>query len=488
MSQQVSTRKPLEQQVAELELDAPAVVGLARQSSGDGLSVTDQTAKLEAECRARGWALIEVVTEQDISGRRDLDRRPGLNRALELIEGGTATVLMPAYFDRLARRLDVQAEVMKRVEKAGGTIITPDAGEISSKTAVDKFTAGQLGLMAEFIADQAAEKTSMRKQISIDNGVPPFPGITPAYQRREDGTLEPHATNAPLVREAIRMRLRGESLAAIGQWLHANGLVRTATRAGKKQPTVERGEPMKMNARNVAQLFASKLLIGEIHFGGFKPNLDAIEKPITDRATFARLQEMSVPRGRKAKSVRLLARQGVVRCKSCGSKMSVRSTRYNGPGSELRPYYRCGNAYCTAKASARAPELEQLVLAETKTLAEGMRGTASLDRELEKARIARETAEQQLDDAVDAFDGITSPKTKEKLQALQHALDVAVAEHDRLGRLVSPELSVTPDKLESAPLDIQRRIIVGLVEAVWVSPGRGPIAERIVVEPKGAAK
>lgn len=44
-------------------------------------------------------------------------------------------MLVVAYFDRLFRRMAVQAEVVARVEAAGGRVLTADMGEISEATA-----------------------------------------------------------------------------------------------------------------------------------------------------------------------------------------------------------------------------------------------------------------------------------------------------------------------------------------------------------------
>jgi DNA invertase Pin-like site-specific DNA recombinase len=60
--------------------------------------------------------------EIDVSGKRPLVKRPGLLRAVEMVEAGQADHIVVAYFDRLVRSLKVQLEVIERVEKAGGEI------------------------------------------------------------------------------------------------------------------------------------------------------------------------------------------------------------------------------------------------------------------------------------------------------------------------------------------------------------------------------
>lgn len=68
--------------------------------------------------------------------------------------------------------------------------------------------------------------------------------------------------------------------------------------------------------------------LGELRFGDLvTPNSHpAIVPPDIWRA----VQRMRSPRGRRAKSERLLARLGVLRCGSCGARMVIGSTDQNG--------------------------------------------------------------------------------------------------------------------------------------------------------------
>ena len=59
-----------------------------------------------------------------MSGKTALDDRKGLREAIEAVEAGEADVIVTAYFDRLVRSLKVQAEVVQRVERAGGKVLT----------------------------------------------------------------------------------------------------------------------------------------------------------------------------------------------------------------------------------------------------------------------------------------------------------------------------------------------------------------------------
>ena len=73
-------------------------------------------------------------------------------------------------------------------------------------------------------------------------------------------------------------------------------------------------------------MVTSRAYLGEIHFGEYQPNLSA-HPAIVDTETW---QRVSVPRGRRAKSDRLLARLNVLRCGTCGARMVVGSTNNRG--------------------------------------------------------------------------------------------------------------------------------------------------------------
>src|SRR3954447_4271570 len=188
---------------------------VGRQSRGDGVSIEDQIVAMRAWCERQSPPVKvgAVYEEQDVSGRKPLAKRTGLKRAVEDVERGVSQMVLCAYFDRFARSVSTRAEVLTRVEAMGGVVMTLDMGRTSNATPVSKFSGVVLAAAAELMAEQAGEKTAVTKQRNIDNGIPPFPRITPAYERIESGKhkgrLRPHKTNAPLVRKACQMRAAG---------------------------------------------------------------------------------------------------------------------------------------------------------------------------------------------------------------------------------------------------------------------------------------
>lgn len=442
-------------------LDRVTVSGIVRQSNTrDGsASLDEQEAMIRAECERRGWHLAAVYVEQDVSGRRSLAKRPGLQAALEDIERGRSQVLATAYFDRFVRSLKTQHEVVERVERAGGHVFALDVGAVSQDTASQWLTSSMLGMVAEYYSRSVGERLAAGKAANVARGVPPFPRITPAYVRRADGTLEPHPVFGPLVAEACKLRAAGASFAKVQAFLVDGGLALTQ--------------------RGVISMLGSRLLVGEIHFGDLV-NLHAIDSPICDRATFRAMHKPRVAqRGRHAKSPQLLARLGVLVCGGCGARMSVHSA--GKKGGTTYPYYRCGDRECKARAIVAAKVADDAVRDEVLRLGEAVNGRATSDVDVEVARIAAADAEARLAKAIRTLVGLDDENaSKEVLDELKAERDAAHAEHARLAAFAADEVTLTTGQAWSvATLDERRRAIVDVVAKAVVAPGRG--TDRVVV-------
>ena len=116
-------------------------------------------------------------------------------------------------------------------------------------------------------------------------GANPWARVPLGYVRRDDGTLEPNRDEIPIVRKAFEMRAAGASHTQIREMLKSRGISRSH--------------------RGVQVMLSSRVVLGEVHFGSLV-NLHAHE-PILDRELWQRVQRMTIPRGRKPSSDRLLA-------------------------------------------------------------------------------------------------------------------------------------------------------------------------------------
>ena len=443
---------------------AVGVVRVSRVGDRDGerfVSPTEQRERIEKACTQDGLALVDVFEELDVSGGAPLARRPGLGRAVELVERGGADVLVVAYFDRLVRSLIVQREVVERVEVAGGAILAVDVGEVRADTASRWLSSTMLGMVAEYHRRVTAERTADAKQRAIARGVPPFPNVPPGYRRTADGSLKPNPREAKIVARAFDMRAAGSTVAEVREYLRDHGIERSF--------------------HGVQALLASRILLGELRFGKIvNPKAHAA---IVSRDVFNRVQRMRVARGRRPKSERLLARLGVLRCATCGARLVVGST--DQPSGRYW-FYRCNpTSDCPHRVTISADIAEEAVVNEVKRLLRGRRGTASLEKGLAKAEDDLAAREKALDAAVGAFTGLEDVESaRDRLLTLHDECDAARDRVDELRAASAPALTITAsDDWERLNLAERRALVRAIIERVDVAPGRG--ADRLRIQAFG---
>src|SRR5437763_817357 len=90
-----------------------------RSSSGAGLEA--QREAIIAECKRRGWQLVDIVEDAGYSAK-DL-KRPGIRAALDVLERGDAKALVVAKLDRLSRSMLDFTALMAKAQKQGWALV-----------------------------------------------------------------------------------------------------------------------------------------------------------------------------------------------------------------------------------------------------------------------------------------------------------------------------------------------------------------------------
>ena len=401
----------------------------------------------------RGERLVGApFPEIDVSGRMPLSERPGLLAAVEMIEAGRAEQLVVAYFDRLVRSLKVQLEVIERVERAGGEIFALDHGRLTNGTAAQRLSTNMLGSVFQYFAEVTGEKVSAARARAVARGVYPHPRVPVGYVRGEDGVLVVEPAAARVVVRAFERRERGASLVEIQAFLAENGIERAVS--------------------GVAWMLRSRMYLGEIHFGEL-PNAQAHEAIVKDCGLFERVARRTVSRGRQAKSERLLARLGVLRCGRCASRMVINSDS----GS-----YRCGDTSATGAGDGRRSRPTGsrgwcwTRSGRTAATADAHR-RGSRRRQIREADEAIERASADLDDTIRQLGGlglVGRPASRETLEKLAKTLDDAHVARARLGDGGESDV-IGPDDIDrlrepAKRLAAWRRLITDTVESVTVAP------------------
>jgi hypothetical protein len=304
-----------------------------------------------------------------------------------------------------------------------------------------------------------AERTADAKRRAVARGVPPFPNVPPGYRRREDGRLEPHPEERIAVADAFRLRAEGATVMEVREYLRQHGVERSF--------------------HGVQALLGSRIVLGELHFGEIV-NTDS-HPAIVDRQVWNAVQRMRLTRGRRAKSNRLLARLGVLRCATCGRRMVIGTTRQRG---KVYAYYRCSPiSDCQQRVTVSAELAEQTVVDAVRELLAGMQGTGTIAEGAAEAERELEAREQELDAAVRAFTGLDDvDATRERLSELRGARDSARERYDQLRAASAPAVTVGAGDWDVLTFAERRALIRAVIARATVHPGRGP--GRITVEPR----
>jgi DNA invertase Pin-like site-specific DNA recombinase len=137
------------------------VVGYARVSTEEqarnGTSLAAQREAIAAECRRRGWKLVEVREDAGFSGKSL--RRPSIRAALEAVESGRADALVVSRLDRLTRSLRDFTALLERARRQGWALTIMDA-DVDTSTAAGEAMANVIGVFAQFERRRIGERTA----------------------------------------------------------------------------------------------------------------------------------------------------------------------------------------------------------------------------------------------------------------------------------------------------------------------------------------
>jgi DNA invertase Pin-like site-specific DNA recombinase len=175
-------------------------------SSGLGLDAQEASCRRWAE--ANGLTVVDVVTEQAVSGKVAPADRPGFGRALALLDGCEAGVLLVRRQDRISRRLRHTLAVIDHADEQGWSIATTD-GELDTSTAAGRLKVNVMASVAEYEAGVIGERT--REALAA---------------KREAGVLLGRRRQMPddVVARIVAEREAGRTLTAVAQGLNDDGI------------------------------------------------------------------------------------------------------------------------------------------------------------------------------------------------------------------------------------------------------------------------
>jgi site-specific DNA recombinase len=353
---------------------AAGYVRISSDPTGDAAGVARQRADVTALIDQRGWTLVEVFTDNDVSAYSGV-RRPGWEALWTAVGRGEVDVVVAWHPDRLYRRLRDLVAVADAVERHGVRIATVTAGEIDFATPEGRLVATIIGAVAEKSSADEARRVARWHRARAEAGEPPTSGIPPfGYRRvREDGRSrwEIHPAEAEAVAAMYAATLAGDSAATIRDRLNNGGFTTAA------------GNPW--NTHAVGRLLRAPAVAALREVDG--RYVEGRWPPLVDRVTWERVQTVVRARaGSPRRAPRYPLSSGLMICGRCGTEMM-------GHGRDGRRRYGC------RKPGGRAGGCGMTIVADPTERHVRDVLIAALDRDL-LARLASDAHRPEVDSAI----------------------------------------------------------------------------------------
>lgn len=453
---------------------------ISQDRVGAGLGVARQRLDCEALARQRGWNVVAVYEDNDLSAYSGRPR-PGYQRLLGDIQQGLVDVVLAWHTDRLHRSpVELEAYISACGQHDVATV-TVRAGELDLATASGRMVARMLGAAARHESEQKSERIRRTREQEAQagriQGILGY-GWRPSADPPSGWEVDPH--QASVVRDIADQLLAGHSLGGIarrlndsgeptptglvGAWRGANirGLITAGRYCGWREHTPPPGRGERSRGRGTGELVAQ---------GSWPPIL---ERSTTERLRLLLSDPARQTGGRPGRATYLLS-AGLARCGRCASplaghrdlKRNVR--RYlcvNQPGLK-----RCG------RLTIAADSLDALVTAAILGALTNPPPLPTADAGDAEAQAEIGILRQRLDDLATLYaEGAVSQAewltARKKITARLDAAQIAV--RTQTHQLVLSDIPSNPADVEhywaSLALGQQRAIASALLESVVVAP------------------
>lgn len=434
--------------------DAPRLAVISLRVSrvmgrdGDSFHAPDlQEEACRRFCTERGWHVVTVVTDLDVSG--GVFDRPGLNEALRLIDAGDATALVTYDVSRLGRKVKETLEVIDRVRTAGGVYAsvkerfddTPEGEHLlHTFLSIAHLYRRQRGRGWQEVIARRAEQGRWH------GSNPPF-----GYRLGEKG-LERHPVDGPLLTEAFARYGAGHLVSHIARDLTA--------RRGKLHAVVT----LKRQLQNA--VYAGQVVVNGVSY-------DGVHEALVDERTWERVQRR-IGRDRRTASRHLAVSHslvGLVVCDHCDRhlQLHVAPPREGQPAPiprlQCRRRLQGGPEVCMGPGTPRVAEVEAAVLAELRQRIVVLRSDGG-ERAAQQARRVRA--------------GVDLGRLRRELRETELTIGRLTTDKGRREiTLQAYQLSVGP--LEQAAEEIRRQLEIA--QAVQESPApRTAIGALVAIE------
>jgi len=447
-----------------------ALVAIYTRVSREDTEQPSSTRRQELACReyaqARGWDIVDVYEDVDVSAYDRRVRRPAFERLVHVVAGGQVNGVLVWKLDRLVRRSVDFERFWERCERAG-IFLTSVTEPLDSTNEIGLAVVRMLVNFAnvESTSISLRMRSKMQERARMGDSL-----LTRRAFGYTKGRKEVVEEEAALIREATQRVLAGEQVASIVSDWNRRGV-----------PTAE-GAAQWWHA-GLMQILRNPRLVGDNTYRGEVVARDCLPA-ILERAVHAELCAVLASRRGPRRSPDRYLLSGLLRCQLCGARLvAARRNRINSLGEEIDcPGYKCPSRPTgCGRLSIWARFVEELV---TDTVLHRIEGRANSRRDEtppldapEQLTLAYErysTSVREL--AYDYYVGkkLTRDAWLSARDGIEHELNAIRRELDPRWRLLPAVTPGTKGRLraEWASLDLthQRDIIASELESATVAP------------------
>lgn len=427
------------------------------QDDGRQLGVTRQRADCEALVARKGWSVGGLYADNSVSAYSDRER-PAYRRMLDDIKNGLIDAVVAWHPDRLHRSPRNLEDFIDVIEATGAKVATCTAGDYDLSTPEGRLMARIVGSVARKESEDKSRRLRRKHEELATSGKVGGGGVRPFGFEKDRVTVR--IAEAERLREAARRVLSGESLYSIIKDWTAEG-VATST-----------GVPWSTTSLR-ATLIRPRIAGLREHNGQI---VAKAEWPaILDEAIWRQVQAvLTNPSRRKNALVRSYLLTGILRCSSCGARMTAAprpGTQRSGgrPGASIRAYGchlpagGCGKTYGLAEPIEEIVRdavffaLDGPALLAARSRTEGPESDVTAEIAADEARLS-ELADVWADGEISRAEWLrVRTRIEERLVERRRQLRSRPAH-------VLANLSDLRSEWDSLPLDRQRAIISSLVD------------------------
>ncbi|MFZ6005449.1 MAG: recombinase family protein [Actinomycetota bacterium] len=283
------------------------------QDRGNALGVKRQESDCREFCERRGWDVVDVLVDNDVSAFSG-KRRPGYERLLSGIDEGVYDSVVVWHPDRLHRSPLELEDFIALVERTGVAVASVTAGDYDLGTPEGRLTARVVGSVARKESEDKSRRLRRKHQELAAQGKVSGGGRRPFGYEADRVTVR--SDEADLIRDAASRALAGESIRSITLDWQRSG-VQTVTGTAWSPTTVRR---LLMSARISGQREHHGTIIGPAEWAAVIEPADTI-----------RLRTLLTdPARRNAGAPRSYLLSGLVTCGACGSSMTATPVKRKG--------------------------------------------------------------------------------------------------------------------------------------------------------------